>query len=35
MRGSRSWLALCALHGVASMVLWWSQDAAVSAPSAS
>lgn len=31
MRGSRSWLALCALHGVASMVLWWSQEAAVQA----
>ncbi len=31
MKASRSWLALCALHGVASMVLWWSQEAAVQA----
>jgi membrane associated rhomboid family serine protease len=31
MRGSRSWLVLCMLHGVASMVLWWSQESAVQA----
>lgn len=24
MRSSRSWLLLCALHGVASMLLWWA-----------
>ena len=27
MRGSRSWLALCILHGVASLVLWASPAA--------
>lgn len=25
MRRSRSWLLLCALHGVASMLLWWAK----------
>lgn len=25
MRRPRSWLLLCALHGVASMLLWWTQ----------
>ena len=24
MNGSRGWLLLCALHGVASMLLWWA-----------
>lgn len=26
--GSRSWLVLCAVHGVVSMLLWWAGDAA-------
>lgn len=31
MRGSRAWLLLCALHGVASMLLWWAHAPAVQA----
>ncbi|UJW80165.1 hypothetical protein [Hydrogenophaga sp. SL48] len=31
MRASRAWLLLCALHGVASMLLWWGQTSAVDA----
>lgn len=27
MRRPRSWLLLCALHGVGSMLLWWAQPA--------
>lgn len=29
MKTSRSWLLLCMLHGVASMLLWWARDSAV------
>lgn len=29
MKGSRTWLLLCAFHGVLSMLLWWAQAAAV------
>jgi membrane associated rhomboid family serine protease len=25
MRGSRTWLLLCAVHGVASVLLWWAR----------
>ena len=28
---SRSWLVLCCVHGVASMLLWWARDSAVEA----
>lgn len=31
MKGSRAWLLLCALHGVASMLLWWAHAPAVQA----
>lgn len=31
MKGSRAWLLLCALHGVASMLLWWAREPAVQA----
>lgn len=30
-QASRTWLALCALHGVASMLMWWAGDRAVDA----
>jgi membrane associated rhomboid family serine protease len=30
-QASRMWLALCALHGVASMLMWWASDGWVSA----
>jgi len=29
MRASRSWLLVCALHGVASMLLWWAREGMV------
>lgn len=29
MKPSRSWLVLCAVHGVASMLLWWARPGAV------
>jgi rhomboid family GlyGly-CTERM serine protease len=29
MRKSRGWLLVCALHGVASMLLWWARASAV------
>lgn len=29
MRPSRAWLVLCAVHGVASMLLWWAREPAV------
>jgi hypothetical protein len=29
MKPSRSWLLLCALHGVASMLLWWAREGMV------
>lgn len=28
MRGSRTWLLLCAMHGVASVLLWWARASA-------
>ncbi|MFA6615540.1 MAG: hypothetical protein WCS60_05585, partial [Hydrogenophaga sp.] len=28
MRGSRTWLLLCAIHGVASVLLWWARISA-------
>ncbi len=31
MKTSRSWLLLCGLHGVASMLLWWAREGAVDA----
>jgi len=31
MKSARAWLLLCALHGVASMLLWWARDPAVQA----
>lgn len=31
MKGSRAWLLLCAVHGVASMLLWWAREPAVQA----
>lgn len=31
MKASRSWLPLCALHGVASMLLWWAGEDMVQA----
>ena len=31
MKSARAWLLLCALHGVASMLLWWGQASAVEA----
>lgn len=30
-QASRTWLALCALHGVASMLMWWAGQQAVDA----
>ena len=30
-QASRTWLALCALHGVASMLVWWAGDPVVDA----
>lgn len=29
MKPSRAWLLLCAVHGVASMLLWWAREPAV------
>lgn len=29
MKGSRIWLLLCAMHGVASMLLWWAREGAL------
>jgi len=29
MKGSRTWLVLCGLHGVASSVLWWVRDSSL------
>lgn len=29
MKGSRTWLLLCATHGVASMLLWWVREGAL------
>lgn len=29
MRGSRSWLLLCGIHGVASSLLWWVRDSSL------
>jgi hypothetical protein len=29
VKASRAWLLLCALHGVASMLLWWGKTSAV------
>lgn len=31
MKGSRAWVLLCLLHGVASMLLWWAHEPAVQA----
>ncbi|MFP5466099.1 MAG: rhomboid family intramembrane serine protease [Gammaproteobacteria bacterium] len=31
MRGTRTWLLLCAVHGVASMLLWWAGESALAA----
>ena len=31
MKPSRSWLLLCAVHGVVSMLLWWARPAALDA----
>ena len=31
MKASRGWLLLCALHGVASMLLWWAREPALAA----
>jgi hypothetical protein len=31
MTGTRAWLLLCVLHGVASMLLWWADPSAVDA----
>ncbi len=31
MRGPRTWLLLCAVHGVISMILWWAREPAVQA----
>ncbi|MBL0918872.1 MAG: hypothetical protein IBJ14_09220 [Hydrogenophaga sp.] len=31
MRGTRAWLLLCVLHGVASMLMWWAREPAVQA----
>lgn len=30
-QASRTWLTLCALHGVASMLMWWADDPVVDA----
>jgi hypothetical protein len=29
MKGSRTWLVLCGLHGVASSLLWWVRDSSL------
>lgn len=29
MKGTRTWLLVCALHGVASMLLWWAGESAL------
>ncbi|MBX3608423.1 MAG: hypothetical protein KF871_00890 [Hydrogenophaga sp.] len=29
MKGSRTWLVLCAVHGVLSMLLWWAREPVV------
>lgn len=29
MKPSRAWLVLCAVHGVASMLMWWAREPAV------
>jgi len=31
MKASRGWLLLCAVHGVASMLLWWAREPALAA----
>ena len=29
MKGSRSWLFVCGIHGVASSLLWWARDSSL------